>query len=329
MTSIKSALPARRDCSGRHRNPGNNVVPATRFTDPIAVEAWDAWFRWRDRDVLRDVTIDDTWWRVAEAVAAPNGAMAPLWAHHYVAVFSGLRLLPDERLLRAAGTGLGLESGEPLAAVLNIAAFVSTQLGTGPRFERAAFVDTAALAVHLLDDAMLVFDGIVPVGLRIGVIGFGDALHKLDIAYASAAACVQARAFATALAEGCLRGAIELAEERGARDATPPYQPERWRLREMPGHLVERAARHGVRHLIQTAIQSHPRLARLADNTTDAIDPRSRPGDTRPAIDMDRLAQREIRAAMQPWIDLPIECPGCDPAFATSDGSNVGGGTVS
>jgi hypothetical protein len=178
-------------------------------------------------------------------------------------------------------------------------------------------VDTAALAVRLLDDALLVFDGIVPAGLRIGVIGFADALRKLGIAYASASACLQARDFAVALAEGCLRGAIELAEERGAREAMPPRQPELWRSRDMPPGLVERAIRHGVRHLVRTAIVHHPTLARLADNVTDAIEPRAHPGEPWDE-DMLRMARREIRRAMQPWIDLPIECEDYDPAFATS-----------
>lgn len=292
------------------------MVTATRFTDPIAVETWDTWFRWRDRDELRDVTIDDTWWRVADTIAAPNGAMAPLWAHHYASAFSSWRLLPDERLLRVAGTGQPLGTPEPLAAVLNLAAFVSTPLGAPARFERAAFVDTAALAVRLLDDALMVFDGIVPAGLRIGVIGFADALRKLGIAYPSGSACLQARDFAAALAEGCLRGAIALAEERGAREAMPPREPELWRSRGMPPDLVERATRHGVRHLVRTAILHHPTLARLADNATDAIEPRSHPGEPQDE-DTLRTVQHEIRRAMQPWIDLPIECRECDPAFTT------------
>ena len=175
-------------------------------------------------------------------------------------------------------------------------------------------METAALAAHLLDDAMLVFGGALSGGLRIGVIGFADALHKLGIAYASAGACVQARTFAIALAEGCLRGAIELAEERGAPEATPIDQLKLWRLREMPVGLVERASRNGVRHLIRTAIRNHPRLAMLADNTTDAIDPRpSAEGDAGGA---NGAARSEIRNAMQPWIDLPIECRGCESTFA-------------
>lgn len=304
------------------------MLPATRFTDPIAVETWDAWFRWRDGGVLHDVTIDDTWWRVAETVAAPNGPLALLWAYHYASAFGNWRLLPDERLLRSAGTGLGLESAEPLAAVLNLAAFVTAPPGELPRFERTALVDTAALAVHLLDDAALVFGGTAPAEVRIGVFGLADALHKLRIAYASAGACVQARDFAAALAEGCLRGSIELAEERGAPQRIPPHQLELWRSRDMPPRLVERASRQGVRHLVRTAIQRHPRLAMLADNTTDAIDPRPLPGENG-ASDLDRAARRGIRAAMQPWIDLPIERPEYGPTsvirgpLKTADGGTT------
>lgn len=47
------------------------VVPSPRapFIDAAAVEAWDAWFRWRD-DELHDLSIEDTWWRVAATLAS-------------------------------------------------------------------------------------------------------------------------------------------------------------------------------------------------------------------------------------------------------------------
>jgi ribonucleoside-diphosphate reductase alpha chain len=302
-----------------------DVLPDTRFTDPIAVETWDACFRWREGDVLHDVTIDDTWWRVAATVAAPNGMTAPLWAHHYASAFASWRLLPDERLLRAAGTGVDPASLEPWVAVLNAAAFVGTLPGRARQFDRAGFSDTASLAIHLLDDAMLVYGGPASAGLRIGIIGFGDALGKLGIAYASVKAGVQARAFAAALAEGCLRGSIDLAEERGPLQAVTRRQLQLWRRRGMPSLLLERAARHGIRHRIRTAIQSQQRLAMLADNATDALDPRTRPGNGNMAGEPEATAHRAICTAMQPWIDLPIDGAGPGPTFAAGD---IADGTI-
>ena len=186
---------------------------------------------------MHDTTIEDTWWRVAETVASPNGMVAALRAYHYASAFSHLRLLPDERLLQHAGTRIALASTPSFFAALNLAAFVSASPRGLPRFDRAAFMDTAALAVRFLDDASLACNRIPPSGLRIGLIGLADALHKMHVGYRTASACAQARDFAIALAEGCLRGSIELAEERGA-SATASLQA--WRSREMPMLLLER-----------------------------------------------------------------------------------------
>lgn len=280
---------------------------ATRFTDPVAVETWDACFRWREGDALRDVTIDDTWWRVANAVATSP------WAGRYVEAFCRWRLLPDERLLRCAGTPVANETipNETIdapAAVLNAGAFVDAWGGMQARFNRKAFMDTATLAVRLLDDALLstrLFTA--DAGLRIGLIGFGDALAKLGVPYDSAAARELARALATDLAEGCLRGAVMLAEERGARvaEARSPGLVRRLQSRGMPAALVEAALCHGVRHVQITCIEPHPLLARLANGGSDALDPAAMPAHAAvPAALLE--AERGIGAEMQPWIDAPI-----------------------
>src|SRR4051812_42795915 len=39
------------------------------FSDPVAVDAWDSWFRWRDGNRLYDLSIETTWLRVARALA--------------------------------------------------------------------------------------------------------------------------------------------------------------------------------------------------------------------------------------------------------------------
>lgn len=280
---------------------------ATRFTDPIAVETWDACFRWREGDALRDVTIDDTWWRVAHAVAPP-GRGTSAWAGRYVEAFTRWRLLPDERLLRCAGTGIADGTDDSPAAVLNVGAFVDAWIGMPPRFDRKGFMETASLAVRLLDDALRSTCRFTPdAGLRIGLIGFGDALAKLGVPYDTFAARELARVIATDLAEGCLRGSVTLAEERGAfaSGLRSPGLMTRLQSQEMPVALVEAALRHGVRHVQLTCIEPHPLLARLANGASDALDPAPTPAHgARPSTWLE--AARAIGAAMQPWIDAPL-----------------------
>lgn len=278
---------------------------ATRFTDPVSVETWDACFRWRVGDALRDVTIDDTWWRVARAVASPGSA----WTERYVEAFARLRLLPDERLLRCAGTTNACETFDAPVAVVNVGAFVDAWVGAAPRFNRKAFMETATLAVRLLDDALLNTACFRPeAGLRIGLIGFGDALVKLGVPYETCVAREVARAMATDLAEGCLRGAVALAEERGACAAGLPSEGLGARLQAqgMPPALVEAARRHGVRHVQLTGIEPHPLLARLANGASDTLDPvavHAHGLHSTPAL---LAAERALAAEMQPWIDAPI-----------------------
>lgn len=305
------------------------MVPATHFTHPLAVEAWDSWFRWREEGVLRDVTIDATWWRVAQTLAAPEGEAAALWAHRYVDAFSRWRLLPDERLLQAAGTREPLPPLDAPAAVLNVAAFISAPRSSRASFDRARFEETAAMAVRLLDNALaLRGDGLAATApLRIGLIGFADALHLLGLPYASIDARAQARTVAAALAEGCLRGNIDLASERGAAalDIDRQCLAARWYARGMPPDLIDAGVRQGVRHHALTALDPHPRLALLANHVADALD-------LAPALDgwtPDlRTAQRELAVAMQPWIDAPIATGEAARDLAAAGEATVGAGVT-
>jgi ribonucleoside-diphosphate reductase alpha chain len=290
------------------------MVPATRFTDPAAVDTWDTWFRWREGTSLRDLTIDDTWWRIAESVVGTEAIDAPLWSHRFVDAFSHWRLLPDERLLQAAGTGASLGDFRTPSAALNIAAFVAAVPGMQPHLALSRLAETAALAVRLLDDAIAACRTTpAPEGLRIGVIGLADALQLLGIPYASEEAQHQARLVARALAEGCLRGAIDLADERGEREKHDDRRrlAARWHARSIPSGLIEEGLRVGVRHAALTAIDPQPRLALLANSVADSLDPlptaialQAMSGDVANGLDR---AGSAIRAAVQPWIDAPIE----------------------
>jgi ribonucleoside-diphosphate reductase alpha chain len=214
---------AARGEGGPIRRPEPAMRPASPFTAVAAVEGWDAWFRWRDAAGLRDRTIEATWWRVARAAAAAEGAQAEAWARRFFDAFAQWRLLPDEDLLRAAGTGQAFAPDGSVRATLDVAAFVAP---AGVDLERIA--DTAALAVRLLDDALLALrpDLRARTGLRIGLLGLGDALHSLGLAYDGDDALRLAGNVAAALARGARPRALEKAPETPRDGDQPPTRPE-------------------------------------------------------------------------------------------------------
>jgi ribonucleoside-diphosphate reductase alpha chain len=301
------------------------------FIELAASEAWDAWFRWRGEDGLRDLSIEDTWRRVSVSLASvePYGEIA-IWQRRFMDALASWRLLPDERLLADAGTGRVTYRGGVLHAALNAAAFVPADCVATPALDLAALADCAALAVRMLDNTALLAATAVS-RLRIGILGIADALALLGLPYDSDAGRVQAAAMAQALAEGCLRGSARLALTRGVRSESgaSPGSPRGT----MPCRL---------RHTQLTAITAQSRLALLANDVADAADPlrerhhirviaaadgqramRScgyawnildahRNGGGEPAETLEHLpwtAQMAMRAALQPWIDEPIDYP--------------------
>jgi ribonucleoside-diphosphate reductase alpha chain len=320
---------------------------ASPFIDTVAVEAWDAWFRWRDHGTLRDETLEATWERVAAALAAAEPANAPAWQRRFVEAFASWSVLPDERVLASAGAGRATWGvSTPLAAVVNAAVFVRAPLSPRAVIDTPALERCAELAVRMLDDAAVVGAGTsggVPRRLGIGLIGLADALAMLGVSYGEPAAHQQARALVRALAEGCLRGSVAVACERGADPDAAAIQVPRAVARGLPPSLVADAARRGLRHRTLTAIVPHPRLALLANNVSDAIDPllgmrrcaidapegtrliesrgfvqtlrRRRSASSTPAatpecpVRLDVIEQLDMRAALQPWIDDPISYP--------------------
>lgn len=313
------------------------------FVDLAAVEAWDAWFRWRERADLRDLSIEDTWRRVSAALASIEpGGETSTWQARFTDALASWRLLPDERLLADAGTGRTTRWDGVLHASLNAAGFVYSGPAKGASMDLAALSDCAALAVRILDNIALQANIAAP-HLRIGMIGTADALALLGLRYDSDSGRGQAAAMARALTEGCLQGSIMLAAERGSCGHAAHASTARARLRGLPDELLRDAARHGVRHPQLTAITSQPRLALVANDVADAVDPlrgknhaivisasdgqhttvRSsgyalnilhtggmepeRMPDTLPG--MSWMAQIKMRAALQPWIDEPIDYP--------------------
>jgi ribonucleoside-diphosphate reductase alpha chain len=318
------------------------------FIDLAAVEAWDTWFRWREGADLRDFSIEDTWRRVSDALASvESDSETATWRVHFTDALASWRLLPDERLLADAGTGKITWRDGALHASLNAAAFVSPDPSTDASLDIQAFGDCAALAVRALDNAALLA-GMAAPHLRIGIVGLADALALLGLHYWSNAGRAQAAAMARALAEGCLQGSVMLAAARGAHNAGTAAALARAERRGAPAHLLGDVARHGLRHTQLTAITSQPRPALLANDVADAVDPLCGDHHARPAAAPDGprmtplsgyalnllrshgnaprhppdtlatlpwVAQIEMRAALQPWMDEPIDYP----LLATND----------
>jgi ribonucleoside-diphosphate reductase alpha chain len=313
------------------------------FIELAAVEAWDAWFRWREQGDLRDLSIEDTWRRVAVAMASVEslGDVAT-WQSQFMRALSSWRLLPDAEVLANAGTGRPLLHDDTLHAALNAACFVPVDPAAVSAPDLAALSECATLAVRMLDNAALLA-GVASPRLRIGIIGIADALALMGVGYDSDAGRAQAASMAKALATGCLRGSIILAVERGpCSDGDARAAIERAESRGMPADLLRAAAGHGLRHAQLTAITSQPRLALLANDVADAADPlrgenhanviaaaggqrcirssgfaldilRARgaaSGTTADAPAAPSLEARiAMRAALQPWIDEPIAYP--------------------
>ena len=306
-------------------------MTVTPFSSTHAVETWDAWFRWRERGRLRDVTVEDTWARVASAVSAGLRTPRADFAPHLFDAMHGWKLLLDERLLASAGTPSPQWDARNLGAALNVAAFVRAPGMAHATLDLAALQESACLAVCALDAAArAIATDMPPRSLHIGLLGVGDALHALGLEYDSDAACAQVAAVAAALAHSSLSCALAL-----ARAAPPAVQPdpawfERAARRALPREWLDAAARHGVAFDTLTAIVPQQRLASFANRASDALDPVLEPAATPSAFDVARgaplrlnvasahrhapavasvAAQLRLRAVAQPWIDAPIDYP--------------------
>ena len=75
--------------------------------DPIAHEIWDMKYRFKSADGTPiDETVDDTWRRVAKALAQPEAAhRRGRWERAFHEVMSGYKFLPAGRIIAGAGTG--------------------------------------------------------------------------------------------------------------------------------------------------------------------------------------------------------------------------------
>ncbi len=74
------------------------------FTADISRHVWNTKYRWRDGDVIHDRTIEDTWRRVARALAAVEKDPSA-WEGRFYDILKDFRFLPGGRIQAGAGTG--------------------------------------------------------------------------------------------------------------------------------------------------------------------------------------------------------------------------------
>jgi len=88
------------DCLG----PNPEAAGIANSIAPISRQIWDAKYRLKAYDGSpTDVTIADSWRRVARALAAPE--KDPRWEAGFYEVLEDFRFLPAGRILAGAGTG--------------------------------------------------------------------------------------------------------------------------------------------------------------------------------------------------------------------------------
>ena len=75
--------------------------------DPISHEIWDLKYRFKTDDGTPiDQTIEDSWTRVAHAIASPEAEeVREAWTQSFYGILEDYRFLPAGRILAGAGTG--------------------------------------------------------------------------------------------------------------------------------------------------------------------------------------------------------------------------------
>ncbi len=77
----------------------------TRFAAPIAAQIWDMKYRLKDAEgTPLDASVEDTWRRIARALAEPEADPAA-WEDKFYGALEDFRFLPAGRIIAGAGTG--------------------------------------------------------------------------------------------------------------------------------------------------------------------------------------------------------------------------------
>lgn len=75
------------------------------FDNPLAGEIWSSKYRFSPPDAAGDADVQETWSRVADALAQPESeALRPVWRAKFLEALQDFRFLPAGRILAGAGT---------------------------------------------------------------------------------------------------------------------------------------------------------------------------------------------------------------------------------
>jgi ribonucleoside-diphosphate reductase alpha chain len=75
------------------------------FSCAISRHVWDAKYRYRDAGSVKDATVEDTWRRVARALASVEASGQAQWEQCFYSALEDFKFLPGGRILAGAGTG--------------------------------------------------------------------------------------------------------------------------------------------------------------------------------------------------------------------------------
>jgi ribonucleoside-diphosphate reductase alpha chain len=81
------------------------ILDRRGFYSAVSEHVWDTKYRFRDGTSVYDQTIEDTWRRVAQALAAAETRDPGGWAEHFYQQLTGYKFIPAGRILAGAGTG--------------------------------------------------------------------------------------------------------------------------------------------------------------------------------------------------------------------------------
>ena len=77
---------------------------SNHFTTDISYHIWDSKYRYRDEKTIHDATIEDTWRRIAAALAGVETKDNELWTQRFYDALKGFKFVPGGRILAGAGT---------------------------------------------------------------------------------------------------------------------------------------------------------------------------------------------------------------------------------
>jgi len=76
------------------------------FTSELSRRIWETKYRWREPGEVRDASLEETWQRVARAVASVEKPERRVeWERRFYSILEGFRFLPGGRIQAGAGTG--------------------------------------------------------------------------------------------------------------------------------------------------------------------------------------------------------------------------------